>query len=78
MRSRLVTIALIVETGVIVIAAYVFYRWKMAHAGPWNNYQDLVPFSANFEVVVAPWLFGAAFIPACLLVLGLAGKWFRQ
>lgn len=65
MRTFIVNFALLVEALLLVWTGYVFYRWSVATGGTdeANMFADLIPYNANFEVVVAPWLAAASVIP---------------
>lgn len=75
MRSYLVALALIAETAVLLMTAYVTYRWTVAnYHQPWNRFSDLVPYYGGFERIVAPWAFASLLIPVCWVVLAVARR----
>ncbi len=76
MRSKLILLALIAETGLIILTSYVFYRWRLVHVWP-GTPVDPTPYGGAFEAIVAPWLFASMFIPACFIVLTIARRFIR-
>lgn len=76
MRRYLTSIALIAETGLVIVTAYVSYRWYYATLWPGTPVIPM-PYRGSFEAVLAPWIFACSFIPACFLVLSIAG-WLSQ
>lgn len=74
MTPRLLALALIAETAVVIRTAYVAYRWNISNEQPWNHFRDLAPYYGDFAVVVAPWVFASLFIPACFIVLAIARR----
>lgn len=74
MGKELVRLALVAETVLAVWTAYVAYRWFRVSRTEFGPFADLVPFKGAFDVVVVPWLFGLAVIPACWVVLSVADR----
>jgi hypothetical protein len=71
MRPVLISLALIIETGLIIWTSYVFYRWHFETA--WAGTPiDPGPYWGSFQAIVAPWIFASLYIPACMLVLRIA------
>jgi hypothetical protein len=45
-------LALVVETGLIIVTAYVAYRWRFATSGPEASiFNDLIPYWGPFRYV---------------------------
>jgi hypothetical protein len=80
-RAAAIKTALVVEVVLVVWASYVTYRWEFATDGKFGSlgqFGDLVPFYGPFQAVVAPWLFVAAVIPVCFMVLAAADRVIRK
>jgi hypothetical protein len=80
MRPVLISLALIIETGLIIWASYVFYRWH--YETEWAAFRvspPAGPYDGSFQAIVAPWIFASLYIPACMLVLRIARPFiYRQ